>query len=403
MARRSAPRRAPSQAIQRLACLLSVLLAATTAAGEEPEPPRETPPASVASEGSVDEAPAEEAPSGEAAAKPPGTGFALLPLLYYTPDTRLAFGAAGAWYFRLGKDDEKPRLSFAKLLADYTQNRQIELWGEWAVFLGNEDYVWKGDLRYRNFPDRFYGIGNATLPSAVERYSYDFAALKQLFLKKLRPGVFIGGDFQLTSFFRVSTPGPILGDGSITGSQGGISSGVGAVFLLDTRDNVMNASRGEMLQLSSYVYSPWLGSDFDYVNLNLWASKYWRTFGEQVFAVHAVANLNYGDVPLPALSAVGGEDILRGYARNRFRDRHMVAAQVEYRVPIWWRLGAVVFAGAGDVFGAMEDLAWSRLKPSVGVGVRGAYDVEEKFNVRIDHAWGRDGERSFYLMFGEAF
>lgn len=351
----------------------------------------------------------ESPPDGAAEKEKRKDGLAFLPLLYYTPDTRFAFGAVGAYYFRLGEETEAegpaPRLSYVKLLADYTQNKQLDVWGSWSVFIGREDYIYKGELRYRNFPDRFYGLGNDSQASDMERYSYDFASVKQFLLKRLAPGVFLGGDYQFTSFFRVQAfkPDGKLADGTITGSRGGNSSGLGAVLLLDTRDNVVAASRGHFLQLSTYLYQRWLGSDFSYFNVNLNAARYWQTWGDQVLAVHFVSNTNIGDPPLPALSAVGNDDILRGYATNRYRDRNFIGAQVEYRVPIWWRIGAVAFVGAGDVFGHLDDLSLARLKASGGVGLRFAYDQEERFNIRLDYAWGRFGESSFYLMFGEAF
>jgi len=43
-------------------------------------------------------------------------GFFLLPLLYYTPDTRAAAGLVGVYYFNTGKSDSlhKTRLSYTK-------------------------------------------------------------------------------------------------------------------------------------------------------------------------------------------------------------------------------------------------------------------------------------------------
>lgn len=400
----------------RVAVLLLLLVAASdvvragegspaASEGSSAESPRESGRMPEGDEGrsGTRESPGPEKPQEE---QQDDTGIAVLPLIYYTPDTDFAFGVAGVYYFRLRGEasGEATRLSFIKLLVDYTLRRQLDSWGEWAVFLRDEEYVWKGELRYRNFPDRFYGLGNDTSRDAEERYAYDYASVKQLFLKRIRPNVFIGGDYQLSSYFDVTVaPGRLLDRAGITGARGGVSSGLGAVFLIDTRDNVVSAAKGEIVQASTYLYRSWLGSDFNFVSVNLLGAKYWTTYREQVLAVNLVANLNFGDPPLPALAAAGGDDILRGYAKNRFRDQHFVGAQAEYRIPIWWRIGAVVFAGVGDVFGRASDFAFSRLKPSVGLGLRGAYDPKERLNVRLDFAWGAGGESSFYIMFGEAF
>lgn len=55
-------------------------------------------------------------------------GITLIPLFYYTPDTRFALGAAGVFYFRTKSSRDslpKPRLSYVQALADYTQNKQL--------------------------------------------------------------------------------------------------------------------------------------------------------------------------------------------------------------------------------------------------------------------------------------
>ena len=81
-----------------------------------------------------------------------------------------------------------------------------------------------------------------------------------------------------------------------------------------------------------------------------------------IIAFNSVLFMNYGGVPFLDMSRVGGDDILRGYASNRFRDHHFSGVQLEYRFPVWWRFGMVVFAGLGDVFRTPADLRLNNLK-----------------------------------------
>ena len=60
------------------------------------------------------------------------SGVFVLPLVYYSPDTRWAFGGAGVYYFKIpskNKDEMETRVSNIQFLADYTQNRQLDIWG----------------------------------------------------------------------------------------------------------------------------------------------------------------------------------------------------------------------------------------------------------------------------------
>ncbi|MGB3947440.1 MAG: hypothetical protein WBM13_05630 [Bacteroidia bacterium] len=115
-------------------------------------------------------------------------GIFIIPLLYYTPDTRWAAGSAGVYYFKLPAKKEfehETRVSNVQFLADYTQNKQLDTWGVWNIFTRNENYLFKGEFRYRNFPDRFYGIGNNSSKNNEEKYEYSLFSFKSLFLKKV--------------------------------------------------------------------------------------------------------------------------------------------------------------------------------------------------------------------------
>jgi hypothetical protein len=331
-------------------------------------------------------------------------GFILLPLLYYTPDTRFGFGAMGAYYFKIADEEtgESTRLSYVKGLADYTQNKQIDVWSSWSIFLKDEKYIVKGQFRFRNFPDRFYGIGNNTPDAIMEKYEYDLISVKKYFLRKLRKNVFTGIDIEVDYLYNMQTPGPILGSGRIIGSKGGLNSGIGGVFMVDTRDNVINATQGTFFEFSTYYFGKASFSNFNYINYNLVYNKYFEISPNHVIATNTVLNLNHGNPPFVFYSPLGGDEILRGYAKNRYRDMNFTGFQTEYRFPVWWRFGMVVFGGAGEVFSSVADVNLNNLKYSYGGGLRFSVNKKERMNVRLDYGFGRNNQ-SFYLMITEAF
>ncbi len=333
-------------------------------------------------------------------------GFVPLPLLYYTPDTRLAFGAVGVYYFKLQSDTpgaQPTRLSYTQLLVDYTMNKQFDVWGLWNVFFREENYISKGEFRYRIYTDRFYGIGNSSPSVAMEKYSYDYISLKKLMLRKIRPGMFLGGDYQFTYLYNLKLqPDGQLANQHITGAAGGINSGLGAVFLIDTRDNIVNATKGVLLEASSYFYGGALGSDFSFTNLNLTYNRYFELKPRHILATNMVMNLNFGEPPFVNLATAGGDQILRGYPAYRYRDKHFTGLQAEYRFPLFWRFGMATFAGVGDVFKQTSDVKLNTLKYSYGAGLRFALNRKENLNVRLDYGIGRNSS-SFYFTVTEAF
>ncbi|MFD2514954.1 BamA/TamA family outer membrane protein [Pontibacter locisalis] len=350
------------------------------------------------------------ASSAEPAKAETKKGIIPIPVLYYTPDTRLGFGAAAIGYMQLKSlnDSTYTRLSTMRLLADYTLNKQTDQQLEWNVFTREERYLLRGELRHRIYTDRFYGIGNSSLEVNDEKYEYSLVNARLGALKKVGRHTFAGIDLQFSNYYNIKlhtgeeSGSSMLLTEQIPGYKGGFNSGVGAVFLYDSRDNVSFASSGILLETSAYRFGSTFGGDFDYSNYNINFSKYFELKPNHVLGTNTFVTVNTGTTPLYRLAPAGGDKILRGYARNRFLDQNFAGTQVEYRFPVYKRFGMTTFAGLGDVFDKPADVEFSTLKYSVGAGLRYALNVEQKLNIRADIGYGREGA-NFYIVIGEAF
>ncbi len=337
-------------------------------------------------------------------------GLIAIPVIYYTPDTKLGFGAALIGYFKLQSktDSTYTRLSTVRLIADYTLNKQMDQWLEWNAFTREEKYLLRGELRHRIYTDRFYGTGNNSSTDNEERYEYDLIGTKLAGLKKVGNQTFIGPDLQFTNYYNHETnpisedkPSQLLSQ-EISGYNGGFNNGLGLIFLLDKRDNVSYASQGMLLELSAYRFGSILGGDFNYSNYNLNFSKYFSLKPNHILATNTVLTINTDEVPFMRMATIGGDRLLRGYARSRFLARNVAATQLEYRFPIKGRFGMVAFTGVGDVFDKTDDLAADKLKYTIGTGLRFALDPKEKINVRVDAGYGHEGI-NFFVVLGESF
>ena len=102
------------------------------------------------------------------------------------------------------------------------------------------------------------------------------------------------------------------------------------------------------------------------------------------------------------MTKLGGSHILRGYYEGRYRDLKMMALQLEYRAPVFSRIGFAVFAGIGDVALNLNDFKSSSIKYSYGLGIRYKLTKNEKVNIRIDFEISDFGN-SLYLTMKEAF
>jgi len=112
-----------------------------------------------------------------------------------------------------------------------------------------------------------------------------------------------------------------------------------------------------------------------------------------------------GDPPFQSLSLLGDsgkQNLMRGYYRGRYRDKNIIVFQTEYRIPLWWRFGAVAFIGVGNVASAFDMFKIKTVKYSYGAGLRFQLDDKEKINLRIDIGFGKETS-GFYFTIGEAF
>lgn len=89
---------------------------------------------------------------------------------------------------------------------------------------------------------------------------------------------------------------------------------------------------------------------------------------------------------------------MRGYFEGKFRDRHAMVQQVEYRFPVYRNLGLVVFGHGGQVATELGDFRLKRMKYGAGVGFRYRLN-EEGLNIRLDIAFG--DQRAFYFGLNE--
>jgi outer membrane protein assembly factor BamA len=119
-------------------------------------------------------------------------------------------------------------------------------------------------------------------------------------------------------------------------------------------------------------------------------------------ALQSLVIIQTGTVPFLNLAQMGGPYTMRGYFEGRFRDKNLMLFQLEYRVPVIWRLGVVGFLGIGNVAEKIDQIDFGSLKSSYGFGIRYLFSETEKIQIRLDIGFGK-GSSGFYVSIFEAF
>lgn len=329
----------------------------------------------------------------------------VLPIVARSVETSWSFGAAVSSTFHLkSAEDSTTRTSNLQALALYSLNKQLVLAINGSIYFPGEKYILNQQISYSYFPDKFWGIGKATPDSNEEPYNYKqfyvYLHPQRLVGRKL----FLGILYEFQKLWDVKyIDGGLFDKEQVAGRYGYIVSGLGASITYDSRNNAFAPDRGSMLQFHMSHFNNILGSDYEYTNFVVDLRKFFRVYKQQVLALQAYGFFNAGEVPLRSLAALGGANSMRGYYSGRYRDKNQAVLQAEYRIPLFWRIGCVVFSDIGNVGSTISQLNFDHLKYSYGGGLRIALSKAERLNLRLDYGIGQGSAKGFYFQLGEAF
>jgi len=331
--------------------------------------------------------------------------FIFMPIVYYSPETRWAAGVGGIWTFRPKGTAAQSRPSALSFVAYYTQNKQYMITAKPEIYLANEAYFLAGNLEVSRYPGRFYGIGGETPDANREDFTPYQVSLEAAVWRKVAPrsGIYAGLVYNFDHYAIAEfDPAGRLAAGEISGTNGGITSGLGVQCKWDDRDNVFTPRRGRQFSFSASLYHSLFGSRFNFAKIQLDLRQFFPLFKSHALALQGIVRTTMGNVPFIALPKIGGDSVMRGYYSGRYRDKTMAALQAEYRLPLVWRLGLVAFGGFGDVAPDLGHLAPGRFKFTGGGGIRFKVDPKEGAVIRFDVGFGK-GVSGIYFTAGEAF
>jgi outer membrane protein assembly factor BamA len=331
------------------------------------------------------------------------SSFNAYPYAFYSPESKLAFGAGGIYIFYGGQEkDLKPsKIGFGGY---YSTNKQYNISiNPNLYFFENKLYI-EFPTSYGYFIAKYWGIGDDV--PVYDSASYAVTTFKTTlkvqvppeFFSAHRTGLILDLDFTEMTDKRGNE---LLQNDSLPGSNGGNLIGLGTDLVWDSRDNLFFPNSGGYQYFKVVVY-PGM-SDYTFSLIELDVRAYRAIAPDHVFAFNFYVESALGETPFYRLPALGGQKRMRGYFNGRYRDNFYGMMQAEYRQYFWKRLGFAVFGGVGNVADNMLEYDFSTLKYSYGAGLRFQFNKEQKVNLRMDIGLGNDGNRGIYFGIQEAF
>ncbi len=325
----------------------------------------------------------------------------------YSPETSLEFGALGVVLINPSPSDagSVARPTTITPYFQFTLKNQFLSAIKSDAYIHNM-YYFNANLRYFNYPDLYFGIGN-DVSGESEKYTDKFVKFEGRFSRIIARHNFIGLAMhleydKLTSF----KPGGLLESGTINGSEGGKLFGLGPYYKFDSRNNVLYPTHGLYLETALLFYPHKILNDYSFSNYFFDARYFTTVFSKKdILALQAWFNSTGGNnVPFYVLPRLGGDSRLRGIKHeNLYRDRNAYYLQMEGRRDLFWRIGGVLFAGLGGVNSTLSEFQFKDLKFVYGIGGRFRPFKNERLNLRLDIGKGPGSQYALYLGIGEAF
>ena len=328
------------------------------------------------------------------------------PVITYAPETNLSFGIGMKGLFKVRGSGDETRTSNIPLSIQYTIENKYLFFSGFEIFSPQERYMLTGNIRIQSFPSLYFGVGQDTPKSNEEKFAYSQILIEPIFLKNLfRKHLFFGGGIRYNRISGMEVePEGLLGLSEQSGASGSTSSGIQLAIILDSRDNILNASKGMFIGLTHGFYGSFLGATQNYQLTRLDFRYYMQPLKKpsSILGIHFLAHFSHGNTPLLEQARLGGNEIMRGYFEGRFTERHLLATQVEWRQKLSYRWGVVGFAGIGTVAPSISEFNLDYIRPSLGVGVRFLIDAEENLNLRLDYGIGNE-KNNYYFKIAESF
>jgi len=327
----------------------------------------------------------------------------ILPTVHYSTESGFGLGAEVLYPFRFPGSLPSTQISEMRAKGRVTFKGESRLELGSSLYWDDGDHYVKSRLSHLGTSERFYGIGPDTPESNKEIYRprrlQGYVELFHQVLPYFRAGV----RFEMEFFeFREVSPDGQLSAPEFARTTGETVLGTGVALDWDTRDQRYSPTQGLYYQFFGMLFDDALGSDFDFTNFNVDLRNYFTLAPHHVLATQVFLFGVTDDPPFWRYASLGGRTHSRGYHRDRYLDKVLLAAQAEYRGPLLWRFSLSPFAGLATVRSSLSKMSLDFLRPTVGFGFNLHYRGNSAIAARLDTAFGQEGVQ-FELGIGNAF
>lgn len=306
------------------------------------------------------------------------------------------------------------KISSISMLNMYTQNKQFLNTLQSNIWLKHEKYNLLGDWRYYKYPNFTYGLGSKTNLEDLSNVNYTLYRIYEVIMRQVGKNTFIGLGYNFDYHTNISeTNNPEIPETDLKKygySESSKSSGITVNFQYDSRLNSNNPSEGAYANIQIRDNLKYLKSDNDWQSATI-DLRYYIPFSRKsgnVLAFWTYNVLTLGGTPpyfdLPSTGWDVNNNTGRGYVEGRFRGRHSLYFEAEYRFNLTKKrfLGGVIFSNIAS-FSEPITNKFENINIAYGAGLRIKVNKFANTNLTIDYGIGQGGSRGFSFGLNENF
>jgi hypothetical protein len=361
------------------------------------------------------------------------SGFVVVPNVAANPTIGAQLGIKAVAGKRLG-NDPNTFLSVGATSASITSKGIIYFYINHNIFTPGNKWNFQGNLVAAKTvaPDYGLGIGRDFLGgSATDKILADpthevysihsmYYDAREKVYKEVAKDLFLGAglDFairrNITNKDTVNNATP----SSVYNNQHGFPQDHYSAngFLFDaeyiSRDNPNRAYKGIFADIGIRANQTWIGSTKNAVQVTTDFRKYFSLSDRNPEEVIALWNwgsyLLSGNIPYLELPGTGRDGTFRsgrGYTSQYFKSTEFNDSEAEYRFPILANkfISGVTFVNMQTGNDEQGTKIFQVFQPGYGAGLRVLFNKATRTNLALDYAFGRFGNRGFFLNLNEAF
>jgi len=362
-----------------------------------------------------------------------GSGITVVPNIAANPTIGAQIGIKAVAGKKLGTDPST-LLSVGATSASITSKGIIYFYLNHNIFTNANKWNFQGSLVVSKTVTPDYGLGigrdlptNNDLAKILEDPTHKVYAIHSYFFqvrekayKEVSKGLFLGAglsfdvrkDIQNKDSTGTSTPSGVYN--TQHGLPQGHYSADGFLFNVEytTRDNPNRAYKGIYFDAGFRINQTFIGSTKNAVQFTTDIRKYVSLSEENPETVLAFWNwgsyLLSGTIPyleLPGTARDGTFRSGRGYTTQYFKGTEFNDTEAEFRFPILANkfISGVAFGNLQSGNDEQGTKLFQVFQPGYGAGLRVLFNKATRTNLALDYAFGRYGNKGFFLNLNEAF